>query len=193
MGENFFPGIEVHFDGIPAYSKILTGNAIEVSTPARPTEGHVDVSLMYRSRPLTGKATGGKFIYQGTCMRPAVVFRSENLFPLFCFFFLFLLFRSAHAASNSPSLEYSFERMRKLCRRPGEPEHLTPAEVMIRAIEMLEAVAHHNNHKRPPPFNEVVYGGGGGYQGTGQYEEPQRDEYQRYGRSLGFIFTLFRG
>lgn len=141
VGENFFPGMEVNFGSVPAYSKFLTNNAIEVVTPARPNEGEVDVTLTFRTTLLTGKAASSKFMYQ---------------------------------ASNTPSLEYCIDRLRKsVRRRHGDPEHLTVEEVMDRAAEMLEAVV----HPKRPPFNEVY--GSAAYQGASQYED-QRDDYQRY-------------
>ena len=65
IGENFFPGMEVRFGSIPAYSKFLTNHAIEVVTPSRAAQGPVDVTLEFRTTVLTGKATSSKFLYLG--------------------------------------------------------------------------------------------------------------------------------
>lgn len=65
VGENFFPGMEVRFGSIPAYSKFLTNHAVEVVTPARASEGPVEVTLEFRTAVLTGKAASSRFMYLG--------------------------------------------------------------------------------------------------------------------------------
>ena len=64
IGENFFDGLQAMFGTATVWCELITPHAMKVTTPPRNTEGHVDVSLLYKSRPVS-KGLPGKFHY--TC------------------------------------------------------------------------------------------------------------------------------
>jgi early B-cell factor len=65
IGDNFFDGLQAMFGTFgPIWCELITGHALRVTSPARNAEGHVDVTLMYKGRPIS-KGAPGKFHY--TC------------------------------------------------------------------------------------------------------------------------------
>jgi len=62
IGENFFDGLQVYFGNNAVWSELVTPNAIKVTTPERQTPGMVDVTLAYKTRPMS-KGAPGRFIY----------------------------------------------------------------------------------------------------------------------------------
>ena len=64
IGENFFPGLEVYFGNVPAYSEHITHAAMKVTTPPRGIPGVVDVTLQYKGRPLS-QGQSLRFLYNG--------------------------------------------------------------------------------------------------------------------------------
>ena len=64
IGENFFEGMQALFGTSPVWCEFITPHAVRVSTPPRNTEGHVEVALLYKTRPIS-KGQGGRFHY--TC------------------------------------------------------------------------------------------------------------------------------
>lgn len=64
IGEHFFDGLQVYFGTTPVWSELITPNAIRVQTPPRAMPGIVEVTLAYKTRPLS-KGTPGRFIYNG--------------------------------------------------------------------------------------------------------------------------------
>ena len=55
---------QVYFGNTAVWSELVTPNAIKVTTPERQTAGMVDVTLAYKTRPMS-KGTPGRFIYVG--------------------------------------------------------------------------------------------------------------------------------
>lgn len=62
IGENFFEGLQALFGTTSVWCELITPHAMKVTTPPRNTEGHVDVSLIFKSRPAL-KGPCGKFHY----------------------------------------------------------------------------------------------------------------------------------
>jgi len=62
IGENFFDGLQAMIGTATVWCELITPHALKVTTPPRNTEGHVDVSLLYKSRPVS-KGLAGKFHY----------------------------------------------------------------------------------------------------------------------------------
>ena len=62
IGENFFDGLQAMIGTATVWCELITPHAMKVTTPPRNTEGHVDVSLLYKSRPVS-KGLAGKFHY----------------------------------------------------------------------------------------------------------------------------------
>ncbi|KAM7537437.1 hypothetical protein Aperf_G00000065373 [Anoplocephala perfoliata] len=62
IGENFFHGLQVVFGNTPVWGELITPNALRVQTPPRPTQGVVEVSLLFNNRPFC-KQTPGRFAY----------------------------------------------------------------------------------------------------------------------------------
>lgn len=62
IGENFFDGIQVLFGQTPVWSELITSHAIKVTTPPRQAQGAVEVTLAYKSRPIS-KGEPGRFVY----------------------------------------------------------------------------------------------------------------------------------
>lgn len=54
----------IHSDILFLLFKLITPNALRVQTPPRPTQGVVEVSLLFNNRPFC-KQTPGRFAY--TC------------------------------------------------------------------------------------------------------------------------------
>ena len=75
IGEHFFDGLQAMFGSATVWCELITPHAMKVTTPPRNTEGHVDVSLLYKSRPIS-KGLAGKFHY--TCN-----FNSTSSSPFF--------------------------------------------------------------------------------------------------------------
>ncbi|VUZ39478.1 unnamed protein product, partial [Hymenolepis diminuta] len=75
----------------PVWGELITSNALRVQTPPRPTQGVVEVSLLFNNRPFCKHAPG----------------------------------RFAYTSLNDPTIEYGFQRLRKIIpRHPGDPERL---------------------------------------------------------------------
>ena len=55
---------QVYFGNNAVWSELVTPNAIKVTTPERQTPGMVDVTLAYKTRPMS-KGAPGRFIYVG--------------------------------------------------------------------------------------------------------------------------------
>lgn len=62
IGENFFEGLQAMFGTATVWCELITPHAMKVQTPPRNSEGHVDVTLLYKSRPVC-KGMPGKFHY----------------------------------------------------------------------------------------------------------------------------------
>ena len=55
---------QVYFGNSAVWSELVTPNAIKVTTPERQSPGMVDVTLAYKTRPMS-KGAPGRFIYVG--------------------------------------------------------------------------------------------------------------------------------
>ena len=64
IGEHFFEGLQALFGTATVWCELITPHAMKVTTPPRNTEGHVDVTLLFKSRPIS-KGAPGKFVYTG--------------------------------------------------------------------------------------------------------------------------------
>uniref|UniRef100_A0A5K3FL27 IPT/TIG domain-containing protein n=1 Tax=Mesocestoides corti TaxID=53468 RepID=A0A5K3FL27_MESCO len=107
IGENFFHGLQVVFGNTPVWSELITPNALRVQTPARSTQGMVDVSLLYNNRPFCKQAPG----------------------------------RFAFTSLSDPTIEYGFQRLRKIIpRHPGDPDRLPREIILKRAADLAEAL-----------------------------------------------------
>lgn len=62
IGEHFFEGLQALFGTATVWCELITPHAMKVTTPPRNTEGHVDVTLLFKSRPIS-KGAPGKFVY----------------------------------------------------------------------------------------------------------------------------------
>lgn len=62
IGENFFDGLQALFGTATVWCELITPHAMKITTPPRNTEGHVDITLLYKSRPIS-KGVPGKFHY----------------------------------------------------------------------------------------------------------------------------------
>ena len=60
----FFLALQVYFGNSAVWSELVTPNAIKVTTPERQSPGMVDVTLAYKTRPMS-KGAPGRFIYVG--------------------------------------------------------------------------------------------------------------------------------
>uniref|UniRef100_A0A0R3TYZ0 IPT/TIG domain-containing protein n=1 Tax=Rodentolepis nana TaxID=102285 RepID=A0A0R3TYZ0_RODNA len=107
IGENFFHGLQVVFGNTPVWGELITSNALRVQTPPRPTQGVVEVSLLFNNRPFCKHAPG----------------------------------RFAYTSLNDPTIEYGFQRLRKIIpRHPGDPERLPREIILKRAADLAEAL-----------------------------------------------------
>lgn len=82
IGENFFEGLQALFGTVSVWCELITPHAMKVTTPPRNTEGHVDVSLIFKSRPAL-KGPCGKFHYSCNYRAAATLNHAKLSMPPF--------------------------------------------------------------------------------------------------------------